>query len=348
MAHAKVSVDISHDCGTVVPVSWGSNTVCRILAMLPVDEVLQAVAEIEASDIDAAVETLCRHRSVTASETLHQSPTSAVLKVTMEWPVFYSIARDCGTPIVPPVVFRDETATFEIREMGAKLTELIEELEDENCSPSIEWIHDHTEPHRLLSMHQREIVTTAIELGYYESPRNCTLTELSEHLGIAKSTCSDRLRRAEEAIIRWHIDHSDGTVTRDERTLGSTVNTISNRSDVDAADAQKVDSSTYRCDQNSDSENIFELLANQNVRSLFCNANEPKTTQELADECNLSRSTAYRLTDELEQADLLVPLTEREETNSVRYHRAVQRALIRIGDTVSVSCEPFVVTDRPS
>jgi predicted DNA binding protein len=44
-----------------------------------------------------------------------------------------------------------------------------------------------------------------VERGYYDTPRTCTLTELADHLGIAKSTASERLHRAEGAIIRAFV-----------------------------------------------------------------------------------------------------------------------------------------------
>ncbi|WP_231186810.1 helix-turn-helix domain-containing protein [Haladaptatus sp. DYF46] len=45
-------------------------------------------------------------------------------------------------------------------------------------------------------------VVEAVERGYYESPRQCTLTELAESFGVSKDTASGILHRAERRIIK--------------------------------------------------------------------------------------------------------------------------------------------------
>ena len=53
-----------------------------------------------------------------------------------------------------------------------------------------------------LTPRQRELILTAVKKGYYDTPRDCTLTELAEAAGVAKSTASETLHRAEGAIVR--------------------------------------------------------------------------------------------------------------------------------------------------
>jgi predicted DNA binding protein len=57
-----------------------------------------------------------------------------------------------------------------------------------------------------LSHAQREAVTEAVERGYYETPRECTITELSDRLDIARSTLQYRLQRAESQLLAGFVE----------------------------------------------------------------------------------------------------------------------------------------------
>ncbi|MCA9460345.1 MAG: helix-turn-helix domain-containing protein [Nanoarchaeota archaeon] len=52
-----------------------------------------------------------------------------------------------------------------------------------------------------LTLKQKEILETAYMLGYFSYPRKISLTELSIHLKISKSTLSENLRVAENKIM---------------------------------------------------------------------------------------------------------------------------------------------------
>lgn len=56
------------------------------------------------------------------------------------------------------------------------------------------------DPTNLLTDRQWRVVIEAVTRGYYDSPRECSLTELAATLGINKSTASDILHRAEGLI----------------------------------------------------------------------------------------------------------------------------------------------------
>ena len=52
-----------------------------------------------------------------------------------------------------------------------------------------------------LTTEQREVLTTALEHGYFEVPRNVTLDELGGLLGISDSAASQRLRRGLATLL---------------------------------------------------------------------------------------------------------------------------------------------------
>lgn len=54
---------------------------------------------------------------------------------------------------------------------------------------------------------QREILNTAVEMGYYELPREVTLAELAEEIGVAKTTVSQHLRKAERRVVEFVVQY---------------------------------------------------------------------------------------------------------------------------------------------
>ncbi|WP_254533404.1 helix-turn-helix domain-containing protein [Natrinema gelatinilyticum] len=67
---------------------------------------------------------------------------------------------------------------------------------------SVTQSHDSTEE---LTDRQQEFITEAVERGYYDSPRGCTLTELAESFDVNKSAASGVLHRAEGRIIKEFV-----------------------------------------------------------------------------------------------------------------------------------------------
>ncbi|MBP1987357.1 helix-turn-helix domain-containing protein [Halolamina salifodinae] len=65
------------------------------------------------------------------------------------------------------------------------------------------------EPDSMLSERQSEVVTTALERGYYEWPREVDAETLAEELDIAHSTFLEHLRKAERALLEDALSRGD-------------------------------------------------------------------------------------------------------------------------------------------
>lgn len=57
------------------------------------------------------------------------------------------------------------------------------------------------EPGYGLTVPQRETLIAAVSCGYFEIPRQCSLAELGEDLGISETAASERVRRAVKQLI---------------------------------------------------------------------------------------------------------------------------------------------------
>jgi len=121
-------------------------------------------------------------------------------------PLLLLPARDSGVPLEMPFEIQDGNAVWEVTAPNDRLSELGSQLESFGISFTVEHVCQHLSEGQLLTGRQRRIVRTAIEEGYYDTPRDCSLTALAEKLDIAKSTASETLHRAEERIIKRYAE----------------------------------------------------------------------------------------------------------------------------------------------
>jgi predicted DNA binding protein len=56
---------------------------------------------------------------------------------------------------------------------------------------------------------QRELLNLALEHGYFDIPREVTLEELADEMGITKTTASNHLRKAERKLMQFLIRYID-------------------------------------------------------------------------------------------------------------------------------------------
>lgn len=77
--------------------------------------------------------------------------------------------------------------------------------EDAQVSLEVNRVYNPTQPDAGpcygLTGPQREAMTLAVQLGYYDIPRGCTTQELADELGISDQAVTERLRRAIVALV---------------------------------------------------------------------------------------------------------------------------------------------------
>lgn len=162
----------------------------------------------------AVVDALCAHDGVDAAETIATGARETTVYVAADTPRFVSAARRSGLPIDPPVEVVDGKASLAVVGDHDRVSLLTEQFGEAGMAFDIERVGGGAaEAARVLTDTQRELVAAALEAGYYDTPRTCTLTELAERRGIAKSTCSETLQRAEEQLIKRVADRLVGVDT---------------------------------------------------------------------------------------------------------------------------------------
>jgi predicted DNA binding protein len=188
----------------------------RVLAAIPDGTSGTGLVEITAADVDAVVAAMREYEDVTATEVLSATDCEALVQFETSTPLLLLAAQDSGVPLEMPFELVDGTAVWELTASSDRLSELGTQLRTLGVSFTLESLTREVGSESLLTDTQERLVCRAIEAGYYDTPRECSLTDLAGELDIAKSTASETLHRAEGKIIRAFVDHEQSFGTREQ------------------------------------------------------------------------------------------------------------------------------------
>lgn len=181
-------------------------TTITALAHVPRGDSGFGLALISSDDLDAVIDAVEAHPSITEVEVVSRTDPEATIEFTTDHPLILFSSQAAGTAIEMPVKIEDGVATVEVTGSRERLSRLGDHFSALDLEFEVVYIQEYTEPGGILSSRQRELICAAVDRGYYDSPRRCTLTELAEEFDIAKSTCSEILHRAEGEIITRFVD----------------------------------------------------------------------------------------------------------------------------------------------
>ncbi|EMA46073.1 helix-turn-helix domain-containing protein [Halococcus saccharolyticus] len=189
----------------------------RILAALADDDAGVGLAEVTSQNLSSILSEINASDSIVELDILRQHGDEALIQFETTMPLLLFPVQDSGVPLEMPFTIEEGEANWEITAPQRRLSELGNQFEQFEIPFTVNEIHQHIEPTQLLTDSQLELVRTAIEQGYYDTPRRCSLTDLAAESDVAKSTCSETLHRAEEKIMKRFVeDLSEATST--ERT----------------------------------------------------------------------------------------------------------------------------------
>lgn len=179
----------------------------RIQAATANDETGVARLELLGADVEAVCEQLESYDAVTGVVVTDRNPQRCCLQIETTVPVLLNAIQTAGIPLDFPIELSDGVLELETTVPQAKLSTLGETLDSFGISYTVERIQQETESEEpLLTDRQEWLLREAIERGYYDTPRGITLVELAEEAGIAKSTCSEILHRAEGQVLKEFLD----------------------------------------------------------------------------------------------------------------------------------------------
>ncbi|WP_148416119.1 helix-turn-helix domain-containing protein [Haloferax sp. KTX1] len=183
-----------------------------VLAAMPADETGVGLVEIRTADIEPVVTTIDEYDSVVSVTILEAQPERALVQFETTEPLLILTLSEVGIPLELPITIVDGEVTVEVTAPRENLSELGEQLTQFGIPFDLVSIHQSIDTESLLTDDQYDLLETAVAEGYYDTPRTCTLTGLAEAVGLAKSTTSEKLHRAEGKVMKAFLARDDATV----------------------------------------------------------------------------------------------------------------------------------------
>ncbi|QWC18286.1 helix-turn-helix domain-containing protein [Halorubrum sp. 2020YC2] len=176
-----------------------------------------ATVLVAGTDRDRVGDALREHDRVIRATAVERRGEVRTLRVVARTPAYLPAARAVGLPIESTVEVVDGRATVTVVGDRDRIEAFGRRLAGDGVTVGVAATGG-DDPDRTLTEAQRELVFEAVRSGYYDTPRRCTLTELAEANGIAKSTCSETLHRAEGRVMRRFVDGAGSFESSSEET----------------------------------------------------------------------------------------------------------------------------------
>lgn len=173
----------------------------RIQSVLPTEDGLLVILEARIADNSAVMHYF--DEAPMSYDVLHTDEQTVVVQYFLPFvppPVRAVLAS--GNLLRFPLTLQNEWIISDLTTSHERLSQLKAEFEDAGLTYEILSVTQSTEPTDLLTDRQRWFMTEAIQRGYYDSPRRCSLTDLAAALDVCKSTASIMLHNAEEKVIK--------------------------------------------------------------------------------------------------------------------------------------------------
>ncbi|WP_267662508.1 helix-turn-helix domain-containing protein [Halorubrum yunnanense] len=206
MAQARLNVDLP-DGPWVGEISRAfPEARIQVLTATPGDGAGFALVKITAGDIDGILDAIDAHDTIEEVSVMALSEGVVTVQVEARAPLLMAAAQQAGIPIEMPVEIEDGVARIDVTGAHERVADFGNMLQAVGAEFDVKYVQQRVNPGESLTERQREVLFEAVERGYYDVPRTCTLTEVAEHVGIAKSTCSETLQRVERTIVREFVD----------------------------------------------------------------------------------------------------------------------------------------------
>ena len=111
--------------------------------------------------------------------------------------------------VIPPYTFSEEGVAISLKGIPAGISNFLSMTREIMAPDSIRVVNEEevdVGPRTLLGERQWEVVQAAVQWGYYNDPREVSLRQMADRLGMARSTIGEHLHNAEAALMRWMVE----------------------------------------------------------------------------------------------------------------------------------------------
>lgn len=206
MPHLQLKFDATACADPVAAITTEfPDEVFKVLAGHLTDRGIVGLVEIETPNAAAIIQHFDDASEIHSHDVVYADEETALLRFVIADTQSFRALRTSGIPPNFPSRIQDGWLYTKQTASHEQLSQYIDEMEAADLPYQIQSVDQSHDQIELLTERQQEFITEAIERGYYDSPRDCTLTELAEMLDVNTSAASGILHRAEGRIIKEFV-----------------------------------------------------------------------------------------------------------------------------------------------
>lgn len=201
MPRVRLKIEVPRDALTEFSLNH-PNDELRIFASRQTENGLTVLVEVNTGDATELFGLLEDASEIKTYEVLRSNEHGVLVQIEATEHPSRAAARAVGMLPQYPMILRNGWQTIETITSWDRLSQLKAEFEQADVAFEVLSVNQSVEMTGLLTDRQLQVMTEAITRGYYNSPRECSLTDLADALDVNPSAVSGILHRAEEKIIK--------------------------------------------------------------------------------------------------------------------------------------------------
>jgi predicted DNA binding protein len=148
---------------------------------------------------------LDEHDAYRVNAVLEATADESLLDISLSGPVAHLFASFSGVWWSPPTVLEQGTFHLTVRgtpgDIKAARQGMVALLGQRFKLTTVTSSLNQSSAMRTLSSRQSEVLSTALEMGYYDRPRGCTQRDIAEAMGVRQATVSEHLQAGEAKLV---------------------------------------------------------------------------------------------------------------------------------------------------
>ena len=193
---------------TEVALSFPEATL-RLLTGVPKGDRALELGDVRADNPEQVIDAIRGHPDISKYDQLYVDEHRAIGQYEADEKSLYEFFWESSLPPEFPIIVENGKMEFNLTARQEQFEAFGSALDETDRDYELLSLVHTDEQDSLLTDRQREYVTAAYRRGYFEVPRECTLAELADALGVDKSSASETIRRGAMRIIGQFIVSSE-------------------------------------------------------------------------------------------------------------------------------------------
>lgn len=211
MPDARLTVAIPTDTWLAELSTVYPDATIRVLTALADGEAAFGLLEVTGDDPLALLGALREFPALRTVDLVSADDRTAVVHIETTETALIDPVAAAGVPLQTPFVVEDGRVEWELTTAEDRLAALGEHLSAAGLAYDVEYVKrtDATAPPTVLTSRQSEVLAVALDRGFFAIPREATVADVADAVGVSKSTASDILRRAQRNLTQWYFERTD-------------------------------------------------------------------------------------------------------------------------------------------